>query len=453
MQALQADFVVVGAGYAGLTAALRLTQAGRSVVVLEARDRVGGRVYTQTLPDGSWLDFGGTWFGPGQEYSYALAREMGVPTYPTYVEGESLVVMDDGKIVRNAGSFPLSALLSAAAALLLMTEFESMGKRLPLERPWEAPEARAWDRQTVASWLDSQLGDAMHLAKTALSTIMTGVFTSDVAEISLLHALYLVRSHQGFERLMAVTGGDQQDRVMGGMQAIAERMKDRLGADIRLNAPVRAIRQDDRGAEVVADTATVRAQRVIVTLPPWLTGGLRYDPPLPAERALLAQRTPSGSVIKVLIKYDTPFWRAKGLSGQSFAVTDPVGATFDGCTDTATAGLMIAFAFGPQARELARLSKPERQHVFIDALVRRFGPEAAAPTTEYHEHDWADEDWSRGGILVHFPPGVLTSFGPALTEPCGRIHWAGTETSTRFYGSINGAIESGERAAQEVLRA
>src|SRR5689334_18037140 len=105
MEGLAADFVVVGAGYAGLTAALRLTQAGRSVVVLEARDRVGGRVYTQTLPDGSWLDFGGTWFGPGQDYSYALAREMGVPTYPTYVAGESLVVMEDGKIVRNAGSF------------------------------------------------------------------------------------------------------------------------------------------------------------------------------------------------------------------------------------------------------------------------------------------------------------------------------------------------------------
>lgn len=453
MQTLQTDFVIVGAGFAGLTAALRLTQAGRSVVVLEARDRVGGRVYTETLPDGSWLDFGGTWFGPGQDHAYALAREMGVPTYPTYVAGDSLVVLADGTLVRNAGTFPISEVFSAAAMLAMLAEFEAMGSGLPLDRPWDGPEAGEWDKQSVAAWLDSQLGDAVPTVKTAFRTLITGLFTSDPAEVSLLDALYLVHSHQGFERLMSVTGGDQQDRVMGGMQAIADRIAVRLGPALHLSAPVRQIMQDDAGVEVVADTASVRAQRVIVAIPPTLSGHLRYDPPLPTDRALLVQRVPCGSVIKVLIKYDEPFWRAKGLTGQSFAATDPIGATFDGCTDTGRPGLMIAFAFGPQALALGRLSKVDRQQRFVDALVQRFGAEAAAPTAEYYEHDWAAETWSRGCMLAHFPPGVLTSFGPALQEPFGRIHWAGTETSAAFHGSINGAIESGERAVREVLGA
>jgi monoamine oxidase len=452
MQARETDVVVVGAGYAGLTAALRLTQAGRSVVVLEARDRVGGRVYTETLPDGTWLDFGGTWIGPGQDYAYALAQEMGVGTYPTYNTGESLLILEDGKIVRNAGSFPLSGLFSAAALLLVLDEFESMGKQIPLEAPWYAPQARAWDKQTVGAWIDSQFDDSLASARAALNAVMTGTYTSDPAEVSLLHALYQIRSFGGYLRLISVDGGNQQDRILGGAQAIANRIAARLGDAIRLSSPVRQVTQDNRGVEVVADMGAVRAQRVIVTVPVTLTGQVRFDPPLPAERALLIQRVPAGSVIKVLVMYDEPFWRADGLTGQSFAITEPVAGSYDGSTDTGRPGLLIAFAFGPHARALARVSAAERRRTFLDALAKRFGPQAASPV-QYFEHDWADEVWSRGCYMAHFPPGVLTGFGPALRAPVGRIHWAGTETSSAFHGSINGAIESGERAAQEVLRA
>jgi monoamine oxidase len=151
-------------------------------------------------------------------------------------------------------------------------------------------------------------------------------------------------------------------------------------------------------------------------------------------------------------RYDEPFWRAEGLTGQSFAVADPVGATFDGSTDTGKPGLLISFVFGPHARALGRLTQDERQRIIVEALVTRFGPSAGAPTL-YHEVEWADQVWSGGGMFAHFPPGVLTNFGSLVRQPVGGIHWAGTETSSVFHGSINGAIESGERAAREVLQA
>jgi monoamine oxidase len=447
----ECDFVVVGAGLAGLTAALRLAQADSSVIVLEARDRVGGRVWTKTLDDGTWLDMGGTWYGPGQDHAYALAREMCVDTYPTYSEGDSLLVMPDGTSVRKPGSFPISDLVSAAAMLAVMDRIESMGSWIPLDRPWDAPQAREWDRQTFAAWLDSQLDDdSAALAKTGMNTIVSSVFCCDTAELSLLHALYLLHSHKGFVQMMSTAGGDQQDRVMGGAQAVAKAVGARLGDAVRLSSPVSRITQDGAGVEVVSDTVIVRARRAIVAIPPTLSGHIRYEPPLPEDRALLVQRMPVGWIIKALVMYDEPFWRNKGLTGNSFGVNHPIGVTYDGCTDTGTPGLMIAFAFGPHAQALGKLSKADRERRFVDALVSRFGPEAGSPTG-YEEVDWSREQWG-GCMFAHFAPGVLTSLGPALREPFGLIHWAGTETGTDGHGSMNAAIESGERAAREVLQ-
>jgi monoamine oxidase len=453
---LETDVVVAGAGFAGLTAALRLRQADPpvNVIVLEANpDRVGGRVWTEWLDDGTWLDLGGTWFGPGQDYAYAMAAEMGVGTYPTYTAGDSVLVLENGKIMRNPESFPLKDLFPAGAALLALEELESMSKQVPLDGPWNARKAREWDRQTFAGWVAEELDDpSLAVARAALYTIMTGLFSVDPAELSLLDALYLLHSHHGLLKLMSVTGGDQQDRIVGGAMTIARKMQEKLGDAVRLGSPVRKISQDADGVTVVADNVTVRAKRVIVTLPPVMAGHIEYEPLLPADRLQLLQRVPLGSTLKIVTRYDSPFWRDDNLSGQSFAVNDPIGATFDGCTDDPTVGLLISFAFGPAARALGKLSKEERQAVVADALVKRFGP-AAAETTLYHEVQWADQPWTQGGIFGHVPPGVLTSYGSILRDAAGRIHWAGTETSTAFHGSINGAIESGERAAGEVLDA
>lgn len=456
MQRMEADVVIVGAGFAGLSAAWQLVKEKppASVIVLEARpDRVGGRVWTKVLDDGTWLDLGGTWFGPDHSYSYKLADEMGVRRYPTYNKGDFLLILPDGKVVRTPESFPLSDVFPGAAVLAVMDDLEEMSKEVPLDAPWDAPRAREWDRQTFAAWVESKLDDdSLALTRTVLNTTMTGLFCIDTAELSLLDALYLVHSHGGFVKLMSVKGGAMQDRLEGGAQTIANRIAEKLGDAVRLGSPVRQIMQDDSGVEVVSDTVTVRAQRVIVTVPPTLAGHLRYDPPLPADRAQLLERMPVGSVLKVVTMYDEPFWQTEGLSGQSFAATDPVGATYDGSADKHKAGILISFVFGSNARALGRLSEVDRKLKVVDSLVRRFGPKAGAYKL-YHEVEWADELWTRGGIFAHFPTGVLTNFGSLLREPVGRIHWAGTETSSASHGSINAAIESGERAAKEVVRA
>ena len=451
----QADFVVVGAGFAGLTAALRLKKHG-SVIVLEARDYVGGRVKTDVLKDGTWLDLGGTWFGPHQDAAYALAIEMGAKTYPTYYKGDAVLLLPDGTVVRRPEDFPLRYLCAGAEAALVLAELESMAKEVPLDAPWKAPKAREWDQQSFAGWVDAQLDDdAFAVARETLKAIMEGYFTADTAEVSLLHALYLIHSHHGLNGLSAIHGGDQQDRIENGMQSIAHAIHHQLGAAVRLNSPVRQINQVDGGVEVVADGAVVRARWAVVAMPPTVAGRIRYEPPLPVARAMLTERSPSGEVIKFLVMYKTAFWQKDGLSGMSGAVGDPITMTIDGGNRNLDGpGLMIAFASGRNARALAKQSKDDRRRHVLDTLVKRFGTQAATPVDGgYYEHAWSADPWSGGGMIVHFPPGVLTNFGPALTDPVGPIYWAGSESSGAFHCSINAAITSGERAASDIVTA
>ena len=159
---------------------------------------------------------------------------------------------------------------------------------------------------------------------------------------------------------------------------------------------------------------------------------------------------PSGAIVKISIVYDEPFWRADGLCGQSAAPGSMATVTIDACTDTGTPGILCVIIEGPIARQYERLDEGERRQAVLDALVERFGAKAGKPV-EYHEQNWTRERYSGGGMLSHAPPGVLTEFGQALREPCGRIHWAGTETSPKMCGWIDGAIRSGERAAAEVM--
>jgi monoamine oxidase len=225
---------------------------------------------------------------------------------------------------------------------------------------------------------------------------------------------------------------------------------------------VHRITQDKDGVEVVSDTVVVRAKRAVVAMPPAVSGRIQYEPPLPAARALLTERVPFGEIIKVLVAYEEAFWRKDGRSGQSTAIADPVGITFDGCTDAEDPkpGLLIAFVFGHHARALSLLDKEERRGRILDSLAKRFGPKAKTPIKSgpdakdgYFEHEWTTDPWSGGGMIAHFPPGVLTNFGPALREPTGLIHWAGSESSSAFHCSINAAIESGERVCREIVAA
>jgi monoamine oxidase len=443
------DCCVIGGGFAGLTAALRLKQAGRSVAVLEARDRLGGRTFTEVRGNGCWIDRGGAWLGPGQDRVRALMNEFGVRSYRQYTDGQALMVVD-GKQYRYTGTIPWT--MSPWASINLGAGFAELAhlcKSIPLDAPWDAKNAEKWDRITLAQWLNRTVRSKA--AHDLLETAIAGSYTSAASEVSMLFALYQMASGGGPNFMFSVRGGSQDSRPVGGMGAIYGAMAGELGEAIRLSQPVHGIEQDDAGVTVHAGRSALRAHRAIVAVPLAIAGQIRYEPMLPVDRSLLHQRVPSGSIIKTSVVYDEPFWRHDGLSGQSAAPGSPATVTLDACTDTARPGILCVITEGPTARRIGHLDATDRRTAILRELAGRFGTKAGSPT-DYVEQDWSAERYSGGGMLSHTPTGVLTQFGRALREPCGRIHWAGTESSAVMCGWVDGAVRSGERAASEVLR-
>ena len=438
---MDADVVVVGAGLAGLTAAAELERGGHAVVVLEARDRVGGRMLNDHLADGTPLEVGGQWAGPTQRRLLALAEQLGVATFPTHVTGDSLMEYR-GRLMRYRGTIPRLNAAALADVGQAQLKLDRMARRVPLDAPWEAPRAAALDGQSFASWL--RRNTVTRGARQLIALSIAAVWACEPEDVSLLHVLFYIHSAGSFDALVGTEGHAQDRRFVGGSALIAERLAARL-ADVRLGAPVTEITQDDDGVEA----GGVRARHAVVALAPALAGRLRYDPALPADRDQLTQRTPNGSVIKAMCAYPEPFWRADGLSGQAASTDGAVRVVFDNSPADGSRGVLLGFFEGRQAREWSPRTPAERRAVLTATFVRLFGARAAAPE-EYLERDWSAEEYTRGCYGAHLPTGAWTAFGPALRRPAGRVHWAGTETATVWSGYMDGAVQSGERAAAEI---
>lgn len=444
------DVVVVGAGLAGLAAARALTAAGRTVRVLEARDRVGGRTEAGALSDGQWIELGGQWIGPGHDRMYALVEELGLSTVPTHNDGDIVFSLRGrtGRLAGHKGAAPRLNPFAIADLGQAMLRFGRLARRVDLDRPWATPRAEALDGQTFRSWVRRNLRTPQGRAYFEL--YCEAVLAADLSDVSLLHALFYTASGTDMDTLMAVDRGAQADRIQGGSWLVSQRMADALGDPVVLRAPVRTIAQDGQGVTVTTrDGTRHRADRVVVTVPPAIAGRLEYQPLLPAARDQLTQKLPAGSVIKMYAVYDSPFWRAEGLSGQAGSDRGPVKVTFDNTPPGYDRGILMGFLEAGAARTWSARSPEERRAVFVECLVRYFGPRAASPL-EYHERDWSAEEFSRGCYGAHFAPGVWTGFGPALREPVGRIHWAGTECAPFGNGYMEGAVRSGEATAAEV---
>lgn len=444
---MEADVVVIGAGFAGLTAARRLVAAGRSVLVVEANDRVGGRVLNTTLPDGQPIEIGGQWVGPTQDRLLSLAEEVGVTTFPTHDVGQ-YIDHRNGLTYPYDGRIPFGAGAGAAEAGVTIERWNANAATLDPERPWDADDAPAWDSQTVHTWIEDNI--ATPDGKALLELAIEAVWSVQPRDLSFLHAMFYVASAGSVDALLNTTGGAQQDRFVGGSQEVALRVAKQLGDRVLLSAPVRSIDWSTGRVRVTGDGFAISAQRAVVAMAPVLAGRLAYDPPLPARRDLLTQRMPMGSVIKVMCVYDEPFWRADGLAGQATSDVGPVKITFDNTPPGGSPGVLLGFFEGDAAREWSSRSRDERQAATIECFVRYFGDQAA-DVRAYIEKDWQTEPWARGGYVGVTPPGVLLSYGSALREPVGPIHWAGTETASIWNGYMDGAVRSGERVATEVL--
>jgi monoamine oxidase len=444
------DVVVVGAGLAGLAAARRLVDAGAEVMVLEARDRVGGRTLTVPAADGTPIDHGGQWIGPTQDRIAALAERVGVTTFPTYERGLN-TEFRGGRARRYGGDAldgedPMSAVEMGQA----IRELEAMAATVPLEAPWTAPEAQAWDSQTVESWVQARVSSGR--VRNWLREVVRGTLATEARDVSLLHVLFFLRSTGGMAMLLGTGGGAQERRFHRGAQEVSIRVAESLGDRVVLGAPAEVVRHGEAGVVVEAAGRAVAAGRAIVAVPPAVAGRIGYRPAMPGWRNQLTQRMPMGTVIKVHALYEEPFWREEGLSG--FAVSDsgPVTVVYDGCPEEGSPGVLVGFIEGEQARIWSRRSQADRRSGILARLVDLFGVRAGRPR-ELLERSWADDEYSGGCYTGYFPPGVWISFGRALREPVGRLHWAGTETATVWTSFMDGAVRSGERAADEVLAA
>ena len=456
--ARSADVIVVGAGLAGLTAARQVVRAGRSAVVLEARNRVGGRVLNHALVGGDYAELGGMFTGPTQTHIQALAKEMGVGLFPTYNTGNNVFYANGRRLEYPSdtpfGTAPPDPVVAGDIAASV-SQLDEMSKNVPVARPWTSSSAEEWDRQTLDTWLREHTSGSDEFMAVA-SAATNAIFGCEPRELSLLYTLFYIaasgneRNEGTFERNFNTADGAQESRFIGGAQTIPLRMAARLGQRIVLNAPVRRIDQSSSGVTVVSDRVTARGKRVIVAIPPTLAGRIDYRPRLPALRDQLTQHMPQGTLMKFEAIYDRPFWRDAGLTGQTVSENGPVKVTFDTSPRDGRPGILMGFIGGHDARVWQHRPASERRAAALQNLVNYFGAGARNPR-QIVEFNWSTEVWNRGCPVAVLGPGTLIDFGTALRTPFGRVHWAGTETSTYWNGYMDGAVRSGKRAAREVL--
>jgi monoamine oxidase len=451
------DVVVVGGGLAGLKTARDLVRAGRSVVVLEARDRVGGRTLNHDLGGGDVTEAGGQYVGPTQNRVLALARELGVGTYPGYSPGESVYIAD-GRAQRYTGDIPpdVQALPDLA---LLITRLDAMAAKVPVDAPWTAPDAEKLDGQTVETWIRANTVNSARVLQ-LVDLFFSPALGSRPADVSVLFMLATIAGYGDaqtpgtLERGIGSKGGAQDSRLTGGSQRLSLLMAADLGDRVVLNAPVARIAQDAGAVTVTtADGRAWQGRRAVVAIPPPLAVEIDWDPLLPAEHDALRRRMTLGTLAKCEAIYDEPFWRKAGLNGQALKLGPAaVPAMFDNTPPDGRPGVLMGFMGGRAWRTWQTRPAAERRAAVLDDFAAAFGAQARSPV-DYFEQDWVEERWTRGGPTSVLAPGTLVDFGRFLTQPVGAVHWAGTETAGYWNGYMDGAISSAERAAREVLAA
>ena len=450
MTRIERDVVVIGAGACGLTAATQLKASGASVVVLEARDRVGGRLWTDES-SGALLELGGQWVSPDQTALLAALDELGLDTFSRYRDGDSVYVGPEGAAGRFTGDiFPTSATTRAEIERMIAV-LDGLTAELDPDRPWAHPRAAELDGITWRAFLEQLSDDAEARANVAMFTA-EAMLTKPSYAFSALQSLLMAASAGSFSHLVDADF-ILDKRVVGGLQQVPLRLAEALGDDVLLSRPVRRITWSEDGVTVDADgDLVVTAKQVVLAVPPNLYDRIDYVPTLPLRRHVLHQHLSLGLVIKIHAVYDEPFWRADGLSGTAFSPYLPVHEAYDNSNHGDPRGILVGFASDTRADRLLALEPEERKAAILDSLARYYGEQARHPAI-YVESDWASEEWTRGAYAASFDMGGLERFGADARVPVGPIHWASSDLAGAGYQHVDGAIRMGHWVAEQVQTA
>jgi len=446
------DTIIIGAGFSGLAAAKRLRERESSnFLVLEARERVGGRTKSGSIA-GLTIDLGGMWLGPSQQRLAALAKEYGVETYPTYLDGKA-VISSNGKTVhgKREDYLGLFNLVEKLGYIPAEVKLKKLVADIDCKQPWQHKDAKELDAITVDTWL--QQNTHSERIKQLYRVICWSLFCAEADQISMLFFLFYLKSGDGLDvMLSADAGGAQNFLFHGGVHQIAQRMADEIGDKLRLNSPVTGIDWADDSVTVHTPQGPLQARNVIVTVPQPMIRSLEFNPPLPQAKAELHQQQAMGSVIKYWVAYSRPFWREQGFNGLIAGDDSPVLPCFDVSPPDQPLGLISGFFDAEDAVLYGDCSEAERRQVVIDLLTQHYGEEARNPV-DYVDNNWMAERWSQGCYGAYTPPGALARYGEWLRKPIGPLFWAGTESAEHWTGYIDGAISAGERAAEESINA
>jgi putrescine oxidase len=447
MQTIHRDVVVVGAGASGLTAATDLQRAGLTVAVLEARDRVGGRLHTNDI-DGATLEIGGQWVSPDQHALKATLRELGLETFPRYRDGDSVYIGRDGRRHRFTGEVLPVSRESERELVRLTGLLDGLVAEMDPERPWAHPQARELDRVSFTRWLELQTEDQEARDNIALY-LGPMMLTKPAHAFSALQALQMASSAGSFSNLVDADF-ILDERVVGGLQQVPLRLAERLGDDVHLNQAVRTIRWSEQGATVLTDDLEVTARQVVLAVPPPLIPRIGFEPPLPRRQQQLHQHLSMGLVIKVHAVYETPFWRADGLSGSAFSPYELVHEAYDNTNFEDPRGTLVGFVSDEAADGVFARSAEERRQAILTSLSHYYGEQALSPVV-YYESDWGSEEWTRGAFAASFDLGGLARYGADLRAPVGPIRLSCSDVAGHGFQHVDGAIRMGHATAAAIL--
>jgi monoamine oxidase len=441
------DTVIIGAGLSGLRTADLLHRQGRSIVVLEARDRVGGRTHSDTF-HGARFDIGGQWIGPSQRRALALADELGLRRFPTPTGGDQLLQLEN-RLIRYSGLIPPLPLHSLGALQAAIWAIESRAARVPAGDPAAAPLAREWDEHSLRSWCERYIPTST--ARDLIYLTARSILSAEPEEVSFLYFLHYIRNAGAIDPLIQTRGGAQHWRFVNGAQSISHALAHRLEGHVHLGCPVSRVEWSSDGATVSAGGHSYACMNVVMTMPPPHRTAISFAPALPAHYGNLAQRMPMGHTIKALAFYRQPFWRSAGLSGEAASFHGLLSFTFDNSSHDDSVHALVAFANGRNAARVAAMPDAQRRSTILEALALLFGPQALEPY-DFVAHDWNHETWGAGCPVAVSGPGTLTGYGEGLRTPIGPIHFAGTESASQWCGFMEGALESAERVVEELAR-